>query len=56
MFLEGNGKDTFERLVYKHPRAKYYYHQLKKDYPDKWTSIINNGEQFQLNYIGNHCR
>lgn len=56
MFLEGNGKDTFEELVYKHPRAKYYYHQLEKDYPDKWESIINNGEQFQLNYIGNHCR
>jgi len=35
MFLHGDGKSTFEQLVYYHPRAKYYYHQMKEDYKDK---------------------
>ena len=56
MFLHGNGKNTFEELVYHHPRAKYYYHQLKEEYPDKWPSVLGEWEIFQLNYIGNHCR
>lgn len=40
MFLHGNGKNSFEELVYHHPRAKYYYDQFKKEYPDKRTSIL----------------
>lgn len=56
MFLHGDGKSTFEQLVYHHPRARYYYHQLKEEYPDKRTSILPKWEKFQLNYIGNHCR
>lgn len=56
MFLDGDGKSTFEELVYHHPRAKYYYNQFQKEYVDKWTSILSDGEKFQLNYIGNHCR
>ena len=56
MFLHGNGKTTFEQLVYHHPRAKYYYHQLEKEYHKKRTSTLADGEKFQLNYIGNHCR
>lgn len=56
MYLHGNGKNTFEQLVFHHPRAKYYYHQLKKEYPNMRWDILENGEKFQLNYIGNHCR
>lgn len=56
MFLHGNGKDTFEKLVYNHPRAKYYYQQFEKEYANKRTNILADGEKFQLNYIGNHCR
>lgn len=56
MFLHGDGKRTFEQLIYHHPRAKYYYNQLKEEYPEKWTSILTEWEKFQLNYIGNHCR
>lgn len=40
MFLHGDGKHTFEQLIYHHPRAKYYYNQLKEEYPEKWTSIL----------------
>jgi hypothetical protein len=40
MFLDGNGKHTFEELVYHHPRAKYYYHQLKEEYSNQWTSVV----------------
>lgn len=56
MFLHGDGRSTFEELVYNHPRAKYYYHQFKKEYGEKWENILADGEKFQLNYIGNHCR
>jgi len=56
MFLYGDGKSTFEELVHHHPRAKYYYNQLKEEYPDKRTNILDEWEKFQLNYIGNHCR
>ncbi|MFA7298162.1 MAG: hypothetical protein WC010_00805 [Candidatus Absconditabacterales bacterium] len=56
MFLHGDGKNTFEQLVYRHPRAKYYYHQLKNDYKEKRGDILADGEKFQLNYIGNHVR
>ena len=56
MFLHGDGRNTFEELVHNHPRAKYYYHQFKQEYPEKRTSVLPDGEKFQLNYIGNHCR
>lgn len=56
MFLHGDGKNTFEQLVYNHPRAKYYYRQFKEEYPEKRTSVLADWEKFQLNYIGNHCR
>ncbi len=56
MYLHGNGKHTFEELIMHHPRAKYYYHQFKEEYPNMRWSILENGEKFQLNYIGNHCR
>lgn len=56
MFLQGDGRSTFKELIYKHPRAKYYYHQLKKEYTNKRTSIVTDEESIQLNYIGNHCR
>lgn len=56
MFLHGDGKHTFEQLVHHHPRAKYYYHQFKEDYKQQRWNILPEGKQFQLNYIGNHCR
>lgn len=56
MFLHGNGKNTFQELIYKHPRARYYSQQFKKEYTDKRTNTLADGEKFQLNYIGNHCR
>lgn len=56
MFLHGNGKNTFEELIYTHPRAKYYYHQLKDEHKNNRTHILADGEKFQLNYIGNHVR
>lgn len=56
MFLHGDGKSSFEQLVYHHPRAKYYYSQLKKEYPNTRTNILAEWEKFQLNYIGNHVR
>lgn len=56
MFLHGNRKNTFEELIYHHPRAKYYYHQFKKEYKGRRWDILADGEEIQLNYIGNHCR
>ncbi|MEI6773548.1 MAG: hypothetical protein WCL18_01650 [bacterium] len=40
MFLDGDGKSTFEELVYNHRRAKYYYHQFKKEYLSKRKNIV----------------
>lgn len=56
MFIYGDGKSTFEKLVYNHPRAKYYYQQFKQEYKAKRWDILSDGEKIQLNYIGNHCR
>lgn len=56
MFLHGDGKHTMQRLVYHHPRAKYYYDQLRKEYANKRSDILADGEELQLNYIGNHVR
>ena len=56
MFLNGDGQSNFEQLIEQHPRAKYYYHQLKEEYRNKRNSVLAKGEKFQLNYIGNHCR
>jgi hypothetical protein len=41
MFLRGDGKKTLEELVYYDPRAKYYYHQLKKEHANIRTSILD---------------
>jgi hypothetical protein len=56
MFINWNGKDTFEKLIYNHPRAKYYYYNLKKDHESEWEKIVEEGKKIQLNYLGNHCR
>lgn len=56
MFLEGNEIHTFEQLLLDHPRAKYYYHQMKKEYSTQWNEIYPKGKKIQLGYIGNHCR
>lgn len=56
MFLEWDGVNTFEQLVYYHPRSKYYYNQMRSEYEIQRKSIPVRGEKIQLNYIGNHCR
>ncbi len=56
MFLHGDGKSSFEKLVEQHPRARYYYSQLKKEYANMWENIIADWQKIQLNYIGNHLR
>jgi len=56
MFLRGDGKSTFEKLILHHSRAKYYYSKLQQEYYNLRDSVLADGEEFQLNYIGNHCR
>jgi len=56
MFLEWDGVSTFEKLILKHPRAKYYYNQMKKEHKPSWNKVLAKGDLFQLNYVWNHCK
>ncbi|MFZ2150794.1 MAG: hypothetical protein WAZ12_00540 [Candidatus Absconditicoccaceae bacterium] len=56
MFIKGDGKQKFSELVMNHPRARFYYRDLKLKYNKKRNDIIEKGKEIQLNYIGNHVR
>lgn len=49
----GNGSDSIEKLVQKHPRAKRYIQEIPKDL----MSIVPEPNRiFQLSIKGNHCK
>jgi len=54
--VNGNGKDTLQRLIAKHPRAKARNAYLKEKYAASLHIILAKGEKAYLEPIGNHCR
>jgi hypothetical protein len=53
--IEGNGKDTFEKLIFKKDRARLQWDSLKMVYQDRLSEVLPNGEKVELVSIGNHC-
>jgi len=56
MFIYGDWIQTFWQLVKKHPRAKFYYKDLKTKHTKNRDNIVPKWIEIQLNYIGNHVR
>ena len=56
MFIKGDWKHKFSELVMNHPRAKFYYKDLKIKHKNKRNNIIEKWKEIQLNYIWNHVR
>jgi len=56
MFINWDWKQKFGDLIMKHPRAKFYYKDLKTKYVNKRNDIVEDWKEIQLNYIWNHVR
>jgi len=56
MFIHWDWKQSFGELIMKHPRAKFYYKDLKSKHWDKRDNIVPKWKEIQLNYIWNHIR
>lgn len=56
MFIKWDWKKNFSELIIEHPRAKFYYKDLKSKHNKKRNDIIKKWEYIQLNYIWNHIR
>ncbi|MGB0837161.1 MAG: ATP-grasp domain-containing protein [Flavobacteriaceae bacterium] len=55
LHLKGNGKDTLEKLIDKHPRAQFYKHKVNIE-KIELSSILAKDELFCFSAIGNHSR
>lgn len=54
--VTGNGKDTLEQLVSKHPKGHKRMGEVHSKHKEKWNHIIPSGEKFMLSYAANHNR
>ncbi|WP_417444996.1 D-alanine--D-alanine ligase [Joostella sp.] len=54
--ITGDGRSTFSELIMANPRAFLQYERLKVKFLDKWNEVLDNGECFTLEVIGNHNR
>ncbi len=52
--IEGNGKDTLEKIVLKNHRIAKRKNILKEKFKPKWQQIIPKGEKILIEPIGNH--
>lgn len=52
----GNGKDTLEQLVQRHPKANKRTGELHSKHKDQWNTIIPEGKKYMLSYAANHNR
>lgn len=56
MFIQWDWKSKFRKLVFKHPRAKYYYRSFEKTFKSEREKVLEEGKTIQLNYLWNHVR
>ena len=56
LIIEGNGKDSVEKLLRKNPRFELQLKTLQKEYGKKLLEILPVGEKINLVPYGNHCR
>lgn len=54
--VQGNGFDTLEQLVLKHPKASKRIDELYKKHKHNWQVIIQEGKKFMLSHAANHNR
>lgn len=52
----GDGKSDLQTLFQQSERAQYYEHLLLKQYKDRLTEVLPEGESLILEEIGNHSR
>ena len=56
LIIEGNGKDSIEKLLRKNPRFELQLKTLQKEYGKKLLEILLVGEKINLVPYGNHSR
>lgn len=56
LIIEGNGKDSIEKLLRKNPRFELQLKTLQKEYGEKLLEILPVGEKINLVPYGNHAR
>jgi len=52
----GDGVSTIEELMQDYPRARFQLKRFQKDSPTLLLRILEEGEELELEPIGNHCR
>jgi hypothetical protein len=52
----GNGKDSLQQLVKRHPKAAKRRAEIQCKHKGKWLSVIGKGEKYILSYAANHNR
>jgi len=54
--VTGNGTDTLEQLVWKHPKGQKRVGEMHSKHKDRWQEVIPAGEKYILSYAANHNR
>lgn len=54
--VTGNGVDTLEQLIHKHPKAQKRMGEMFSRHGENWLSVIPPGEIYMLSYAANHNR
>ncbi|HNJ30009.1 MAG TPA: hypothetical protein PLQ40_13705, partial [Ferruginibacter sp.] len=54
--VTGNGKDTLEQLVLKHPKGQKRMGEMHSKHKERWNEILPAGEKYMLSYAANHNR
>lgn len=54
--VTGNGKDTLEQLIQKHPKAQKRMGEMYSKHKQHFQTIIPAGEKYMLSYAANHNR
>ncbi|UNY97578.1 hypothetical protein MQE36_10830 [Zhouia spongiae] len=54
--LTGDGKKTFQQLVYNNPRAYLQKEKLSRTFENEWDKVVPQGKVLLLEAIGNHNR
>jgi hypothetical protein len=54
LHVTGDGRSSLKDLVTNHPIAKLRTQELESRHKDKWESVVGSGENYILNYAGNH--
>jgi len=54
--VTGNGKDTLEQLVKKHPKGHKRMGEMHSKHKNRWNDVIPAGEKYMLSYAANHNR